>query len=117
MDASTAVAVDMKKDVPSFLRGSIDLKRVLRDVSKQSKTAIEALVGLLSSEDERVRANAAKTLLELQVTLAKEVNNDQITRLIAELRWTNNPKTLVPLDDDDDMTPIVDFSQVREIPD
>lgn len=111
---SASVVVELVQDSPSFLKQSIDLKRLLKDVSRQSKPAVDALVGLLSSKDEKVRLAAAKSLLDLQVSVAKEVNQDQIQRLIAEFKLNSaNGKSLVPLEEDD--RPMVDFTTIREV--
>jgi len=111
---STSVMVELQQEVPSFLTQSIDLKRLLRDVSKQARPALDALIGLLASKDEKIRLTAAKTLLELQVSVAKEINTDQMQRLIAEVKLTGASKRLVPIGEDDNR-PLVDFTTIREI--
>lgn len=99
-------------EVQSFLSSSIDLKRLLRDVSRQSRGAVDALVGLLSSQDEKVRLAAAKTLLELNVNVASAINEDALKRLIAETKLNSSSKKLVDSDSD---VPLVDFGTVRTV--
>lgn len=111
--STASVVVELKQEVPSFLHGGIDLKRLLKDVAKQSKPAVEALVKLLESKDEKVRLTAAKTLLELQVTVAKEINADEVNRLIAEMKLQGASKALVPVEEED--RPLVDFTTIREV--
>ena len=111
--STSSVVVELQPEVPSFLNGGIDLKRLLKDVAKQSKTAVEALVGLLGSKDEKTRLAAAKALLELQVTVAKEINADEVNRLIAEVKLTGASKALIPVEEDD--RPLVDFTTIREV--
>jgi len=111
--STPSVVVELKQEVPSFLNGGIDLKRLLKDVARQSKPAVEALVKLLESKDEKVRLTAARTLLELQVTVAKEINSDEVNRLIAEMKLHGASKALVPVEDED--RPLVDFTTIREV--
>lgn len=113
---STVVVVELKEEKQSFLTGSLDLKRLLREVSRQSKPAVDALVLLLASKDEKIRLTAAIKLLELQVSVAKEINTDQIQRLIAELKYNpTGKKNLVAVDDDDSDKPLVDFHNIQKI--
>lgn len=110
---STSVVVELKQEPQSFLTQSIDLKRLLKDVSKQSKPAVDALVKLLASQDEKIRLSAAKALLDLQVSVAKEINADQMQRLVAELKLSGGSKRLVEVEEDN--RPLVDFTTIREV--
>lgn len=99
-------------EVQSFLSTGIDLKRLLRDVAKQSRPAVEALVNLLASEDERIKLSAAKALLELNISVATAINDDALKRLIAETKIGNGPKRLMDVDSN---APLVDFATIREV--
>lgn len=99
-------------EVQSFLSSGIDLKRLLRDVAKQSRPAVEALVELLGSKDEKVKLAAAKALLELNINVATAINDDQLKRLIAETKIGNGPKRLVEADSN---APLVNFEDIREV--
>lgn len=99
-------------EVQSFLSGGVDLKRLLRDVAKQSKPAVEALVELLKSQDERIKLTAAKALLELNVNVASTINDDQLKRLIAETKLGQGTKQLLDVDAG---YPVVNFSQIQEV--
>lgn len=114
--ATVDVYVPAENKLPSFLTDTIDLKRLLKNVASHSKPAIEALVACLASKDEKIRLTAASKLLEFQVQIAKEINADQMQRLIAEVKLSGRAgsKTttdLVP----EDRRPIVDFTTIREI--
>ncbi len=98
----------------SFLATTVDLKRLLSAVSKQQRAAIETLVDLLKSKDETIKLKAASKLLEIQVEVAKVISEDQMKRLIAELKVnTDSPKGLVA--NDEAGRPLVDFHTVRAV--
>jgi HEAT repeat protein len=99
-------------EVQSFLSTGIDLKRLLRDVAKQSRPAVEALVELLKSQDEKIKLAAAKALLELNINVATAINDDALKRLIAETKIGNGPKRLMDVDSDG---PLVNFHEIREV--
>lgn len=111
-DGSTGSGAVVLTDVPDFLDTPADLKKLLRSVSAQAKPAVEALVGLLVSKDEKIRLTAATKLLELQMMIAKEINSDNLNRLIAQVKIGN--KKLFPGSDDPDK-PLVDFTTVRSV--
>lgn len=100
-------------DVPSFTETPVDLKKLQRDIAKHGKPAIDALVSLLDSKDEKTRLTAATRLLEFQVAIAKEINGEQLQRLIAQVKLTlaGGKKSLYPGEDDN--TPLVDFTTIR----
>ena len=84
---------------PSFLATSVDLKKLLKATSKEQKTAVDTLVRLCASTDEAVALKAARSLIEFQIQAAKEISDDQLKRLIAEMKVANNPQTLAPVRD------------------
>lgn len=112
MEQDSTVVLDVEPPV-SFMAGSIDLAKLLRDLKKQQAPAVLALVKLLESKDEKVRLTAAKSLLELQVSVAKEINSDALNRMIAEMKLSGGAsKRLVKVEDD---RPLVDFSTIRDV--
>lgn len=111
--SGSASVVELQPEVQSFLTTGIDLKRLLRDVSKQSRNAVEALAKLLTSQDEKIKLAAAKALLELNVNVAAAINDDNLKRLIAEVKL--NPSGTRRLVAADDNTPLVDFSTIRSV--
>lgn len=115
-DSSTASlgAVEFQAPSQSFLSTPADLKRLLRQVSAQGKPAVEALVTLLESKDEKIRLTAATKLLELQIAVAKEINTDQLQRLISEVRLGKNSATPL-LPGEKENRPLVDFTTIREV--
>lgn len=92
-------------------KNSHGLKSMLRDLTKETEGAVAVLVKLLASQDERVRLQAANKLLDLRKECEVIINTDDIQRMLLE---SKNPDRVRGLVDDDD-TPDVDFSTVREI--
>lgn len=107
------------KDV-DFLKDGVKLKSLLTALSKETKKAIEVLVALLSSKEEKTRLAAANRLLDLQVQVAHEISTDQMNRLIAQARLTQLPGQgkLVQVGKGDvpqPQRPLVDFGTVRSL--
>lgn len=113
--STVSLVVETQPDLPSFLDDKIDLKKLAREISKATSTAVDVLMKLLDSKDERVRLEAAKKLVEFQVQIAKEISADQMQRLIAEIKLVRAPtQKLVPADEGK-KRPLVDFSTIREV--
>ena len=70
------------------------------------------LVTLMTAEDsdDKTKLAAASKLLEFQRQAAQDINQDELQRLIANIKF-GGPKSL-GYDPDDDDTPDVDFTQV-----
>ena len=68
------------------------------------------LVGILTDEksDSKTKLLAASKILEFQRQAAQDINQDELQRLIANIKF-GGPKSLEYEDDD---TPDVDFTQV-----
>lgn len=119
MTDSQPTVLVMQPDATNFLDSPVDLKKLLRAVSKESAKAIDVLVKLLESKDEKTRLTAATKLLDFQVQVADKISTDQMNRLIAQvkMRAMGGPQKLVPLEDGGDkpQKPLVDFGTVREI--
>lgn len=118
-DSTGSVAVVLQEENPSFIVGGLDLKKLLRDLSRHSKDAIDKIVALMASKDEKVALAAAKTLLEMQTQVAKDMNTDQLQRLIAQVKLNlGGGKRLIPVkgeDEEDSGKPVVDFTTIRQV--
>lgn len=96
----------------SLFKKTHELAKMLRSIKKVSDKAIKVLEMGLESEDEKIRMQAAQQLLKFYVDTAKEVNQDQINRLILEIKSTGligNGSTA----NDDDTTPKLDFDSIH----
>lgn len=121
-DGSTNMVVQKKEE--SFLSNEVELKKLLKSLSKVSQQAVDVLVALLKSDNEKTRFTAANRLLDLHVEVADKISLDQMNRLLAEfkvartatpppggtltLKQGEQPKENKP-------RPLVDFSTVREV--
>jgi hypothetical protein len=120
-NGSVSVSVVTKEENPSFLNDKVKLDKLSKELSKVSKEAIDVLVTLLASSDEKVRMQAASKLLEFDIDVKKAMSNDQMQRMIAEIKLNRQPQTkLVPLSQDEEEEqrknrPVVDFTTIRSI--
>lgn len=110
---SVTVALQVKKN--TFLDTEIDLKRLSRELSKASKDAVEVLVKMLESKDVRLQMQAAIKLLEFDIDVKKAIAQDQIQRVIAEIKLSGGGSKTLELADGDKKKPIVDFGTIRSI--
>ena len=87
------------------------LSKVLKSLTAESQDAVDILVGLMNNKDtdDKTRLAAASKLLDLQRQVAADINQDELQRLIANVKF-GGPKQL-ELEVDDD-TPQIDFTTV-----
>lgn len=110
---SVVVALQIKKR--TFLDEEIQLKALSRELGKASKDAVAVLVEMLKSQDVRIKMQAAVKLLEFDIDVKKSVSNDQIQRVIAEIKMNGSGSKTLELEDDVKKRPMVDFSTIRSI--
>lgn len=113
--STVPLVVETQLEPVSFLDDKIDLKKLARDISKATSKAVEVLLGLLDSKDERVKLQAATKLVEFHVQVQKEISSDQLQRLIAEIKVAQSSRKLVDANNPDKQRPVVDFSTIRKI--
>lgn len=115
----TSVTAVVHEQNQSFLFETLQLKALAKLVARTNKKSVDALEKLLESKDEKIVMQAAIKLLELDIDIKKAMSQDQIQRLIAEIKLNRGLKTsqlkLEGDDADEDDTPIVDFTQVRMV--
>ena len=74
-----------------------------------------------TTPDDRLKAQCAKDILAMTIATNKEISQDQMQRLIAEIKLNRAPQTKqIPVDSDDDTEdkpskPVVDFSVIRTL--
>jgi endonuclease III len=88
------------------------LNKVLKSLTAESENAVDILVKLMTSEDtdDKTKLAAASKLLDLQRQVAADINQDELQRLIANVKF-GGPREL-EVDDD---TPQIDFTQVIDV--
>ncbi len=101
-----------KEEVITFKRRqSHDLSKLLRSLTLESQNAVDVLVTLLKSKDEKIRMAAAGKLLDMQVQVSELKNRDEVQRLLAEVKY--GPKSLVA--DGEGDSPMLDFSRIQDV--
>jgi hypothetical protein len=106
------------KEQPVFKK-THELAKLVRDLKKISKKAIEVLEKGLDSQDERVRMLAAEKLLKFYTDAAKDVNEDELKRLLLEVKLRGMVGAGSTAQEDED-TPALDFDNIspefRDVP-
>lgn len=105
-------------DIPTFLRKKHDLDPLLKEFTKAARDALEVLISISNdlTNEAKVRMQAADKILEHTGALSDQVNKDKLHRLVAEIKLRiplGLPKTLEV--EEEDNTPLVDFSTIRTI--
>jgi hypothetical protein len=98
------------KEQPVFKK-THELAKLVRDLKKISKKAIEVLERGLDSQDERVRMIAAEKLLKFYTDSAKDVNEDELKRLLLEVKLRGMVGAGSTAQEDDD-APALDFDNI-----
>jgi predicted oxidoreductase len=118
------LVITVQEENPSFLndKDKIDLYKLLKKLDKASLEALENLVKIMeTTQDEKLRAQVSKDIIRFKIDVAKEINTDQMQRLIAEIKLNRGPQgKLIPLEgasdtEDQIKRPIVDFSKVHSL--
>lgn len=97
----------------TFIRRKGLLYDLNRDISDSAEEALTALKQVMTTtKDEKLKADCAKTIINMGIEIATLRNTDQMTRLIAECKFNadNNTTSLTAVDN----TPVIDFSTIVE---
>lgn len=95
-----------------LFRKTHELAKLVRDLKKISKKAVDVLEAGLTSQDERVRMMAAEKLLKFYSDSAKEVSEDELKRLLLDVKLGGMIGKGSAADDEDD-TPQLDFENIN----
>lgn len=123
MTTTTQVEVQTegKDAIVTFLKGKHELAKLLKELAKHSDAAVKYLVDTLQDKDAdvKVKVDCAKTLIQLQAQVAKQISEDEMARLIAQVKLGGKGKslTLTPGEGGEEKptTPRLDFDSVREV--
>lgn len=124
-NGSPLVVVTQEEDL-NFREEKIKLRKLQIKLEKLSDSVIATLEKCLESPDEKLRFQAAKALMEFQVSVAEKINTDQLQRMIAQVKFSrNSQKQLVNAksddsDEDDDDEPkktvaTINFTEIQDI--
>ena len=88
----------------------IDLKRVGDKLEKSVTKAVDRLVSLMGSSDQKVAFNAAQALVNMHIAVQSTISKDQLARAIAQTRLEN---IRLPGGEDSPLIK-VDFTTIQE---
>lgn len=101
----------------NFLAGTLDLKALGRQLKGLSKKALDKIEALLENPDPKMQLAAAQFLINMQIQVTKDMNTDQLQRLIAQVKLGSGRRELIPVnpEDEEDKPPQLDFSTIRAV--
>lgn len=94
----------------SFIREEHELSKLNKSVRKLNTKALAVLEDSLSDEDPKIRMEAAKTLLKMDIDISKIINEDAMNRIIAELKVNGEVKEVKS-----NNTPLIDFNNIQDV--
>lgn len=103
---------------PLFVKkGKHELSDLLKAVEKGSTKAVSLIIATMERPDEEVsiknKLECAKFLVDTELRIKAEINKDQLTRQIAEIKAKGLVTPLGP--DDKPLPPKTDFMQIQEV--
>jgi len=106
----------------NFLKKEADLKPLLKKLSAASAEAVDVILEIMrSTNDLKLKKECAASLLQFNITVAKDTNADHLMRLVAHSRsngtltGNGNTKQLINAPDQEQRKPIVDFNCIRSL--
>lgn len=87
-----------------------ELQKVIKSLSKGSEKALERLLTLVDSTDEKIAFSAAKTWLDTLKEMQGQVEKQELQILLVNAK-ISGPR----LQGVEDNTPLVDFNNIQEI--
>ncbi len=103
----------MKPKVLSFARKNINpLKKLSAQLIKETAETIDRLVALGKDEDKKIALDANKSILALAQSIEQAINDDEIRRTIATIKFPDGSSGSLEYDEE---SPDFDFSTVRAI--
>ena len=94
----------------SFIREEHELSKLSKNIRKLNSKALAVLEDSLSDEDPKIRMEAAKTLLKMDIDISKIINEDAMNRIIAELKVNGEVKEIKS-----NNTPLIDFNNIQDV--
>jgi hypothetical protein len=102
--------------VVSFLKGKHELARLLKSLDKASQAAVDLLIRTMeNSEDEKLRAACAKDLLTFYAAVSKQISDDDMARLVAEVKLGGGRGRTLKLTPGEPEKPALNFDEIREV--
>lgn len=121
MEEQTEQSVSEAELVVNFLREEHELTKLAKALDKASKKAVEFLQSVLEDvkADGLRRQQAAEKILTFVLAASKQINDDNMARLIAQAKLVGAKGSPLPLGDGKRSTapqgPKLDFDNVRTV--
>lgn len=101
----------------TFIRDSHELSNTFKSLAKANRAAIRKLNALSRSSDERIALDAAKSIVDLNLKVATEINKDALQRTLLEIK--NNQASQVKQIGNDKqegiLKPLVNFNDIQDV--
>jgi HEAT repeat protein len=95
----------------SFITEKHELTTLSTKVRKLNSAALRVLEDALVDPDVKVRMEAAKALLKMDIDISKIINDDAMNRILAELKMNGEIKNV----SNNNSRPLVDFSSIQQV--
>ena len=95
----------------SFITEKHELTTLSNKVRKLNSAALKVLEDALADPDVKVRMEAAKALLKMDIDISKIINDDAMNRILAELKMNGEIKNV----GNNNNRPLVDFSSIQQV--
>lgn len=118
MTEQVAVQTEEGKPVPSFLKDKHELAKLMKELDKASSSALATLIKVMTeTKDEKLKAGCAKDILAFYTATAKQISDDDMARLIAEVKLGGGKKAgmVLPPGEVKPATPSLDFEHIKAV--
>lgn len=101
----------------TFIRDGHELSNTLKYLAKANRASIRKLNALSRSSDERIALDAAKTIVDLNLKIATEINKDALQRTLLEIKHNQQQAGIRHIEDEEgrSLKPLVNFNEIQEI--
>lgn len=86
------------------------LMKIIRDLDKAAPGAVSGLVDLCKSQDEKIKLDACKAVLNIRGELQDQQEKRDLQVLLVQHKLGNGLRR-----DEPDETPLVDFEQIQDV--
>lgn len=107
--------VFVASDNPTFIRKKHELTDLQKLLAKNSALAVQVLIDTMNKEDQtdKEKRECAKLLIQYDIEVSKAINQDNMARMIAEIKMNGNNSKSLHVEDDN--TPLVSFDEVQAV--
>ncbi len=106
-----------EKPVPSFLKDKHELAKLFKSLDKASQAAVKLLTETLESTDKdvtlKMKLECAERLLDFYMRTAKQISDDDMARLIAEVKLGGSKQGFVLKEGERPAQPVLNFSEIK----